>query len=486
MPTVGLPSYQDVNNLYTKYLGRNASQDEYGNWTSGKYGATDLSGIEGQIQNSGEAQTYKQRQAGGPPPTEGMPGWTPPPQTPPSYVPQYPEYPIPGQPSPSPTTSSAPFSYDQINALYQKYLKRGASQDEYQGWATGAYGPPNLGSIEAQIAGSEEAKRAGGPVYTPPPPTGQNGAGPSSADLAQSMLQRLNAGGQTMSAKDIVDEFNRAYPQAQALYYNDYRGETIGFPDGYLAKTPSGWTWTVRGPEGPGPTGGPPQNAPYGGTNVFNDPATAQFEALLNSLINRFNTNATPPGYQQAIDQMNAYLARLNGPVYTPAQMDLMQTQAWDPMQQQHDAARQQLIQRLGSQGISPSSGIFEKALEDLDRQFQQAHTQTQANFSNQAIGLDRQNAATAAQLAPQISNFQQAQTSWQDQRSLQAEVLAALIPQMAQQRLLAASGQVSQLNPLALLNSLGSFQQQGYNQGANYGSAIMQLLAQLFGLGAQ
>jgi hypothetical protein len=78
----------------------------------------------------------------------------------------------------------------------------------------------------------------------------------------------------------------------------------------------------------------------------------------------------------------------------------------------------------------------MEKALEDLDRQFQQARTSTQANFANQAIGLDRQNAATAAGLAPQISNFEQAQTGWQDQRAQQASGLAALIPQMAMQRL--------------------------------------------------
>lgn len=395
--------------------------------------------------------------------------------------------PSPQPPPPQPQTT-APFSFDQINALYQQYLGRAASQAEYQGWASGTFGPPNLPSVTQQIQNSEEAARyraahGGGSTPSPNTPT-PSGSGPSSPDLAQSMLQRLNAGGQTMSARDMVDEFNRAYPYLQALYYNDSRGETIGFREGYLAKTPQGWTWTVRGPEGASNPGGNPAPGGYPGTNVFDDPATANFEKLLNELINRFNTSQTPPHYQQAIDQLNAYLAKLNGPVYTPAEMELMQTQAWDPMQQQHDAAKQQLIQRLGAQGISPSSGIFEKALEDLDRQFQQAHTQVQSGFANSAIDRQRQNWATAATLAPQISNFEQAQTSWQDSRSLQAEMLAALIPQMASQRLRDASGSIQGLNPTGLLSMLQSFQNQGYGQNAQYGSAIMQLLAQLFGLG--
>lgn len=58
------PSYEDVNSGYQQYLGRSASQDEYGNWANGTYGATDLQGILGQIQNSGEAQAHRGAQGG--------------------------------------------------------------------------------------------------------------------------------------------------------------------------------------------------------------------------------------------------------------------------------------------------------------------------------------------------------------------------------------------------------------------------------------
>lgn len=105
------------------------------------------------------------------------------------------------------------------------------------------------------------------PPATTPPPAATPGAATNPTDpyapsnqqqghltgdqQAQAMLARLNAPGQQANASSIVDEFNNAYGPT-SKYYNDDRGETIGFPTGYLAKTPSGWTWTQRGPEGAG------------------------------------------------------------------------------------------------------------------------------------------------------------------------------------------------------------------------------------------
>lgn len=367
-----------------------------------------------------------------------------------------------------PTQAAPSYNPNDVSAVqgfYQKYLGRAANPNDPQTWLSGGYGyGSDLGSIENAIKGSGEAQ-----AYAKAQGGGSQGAG--GGDLMSRIQQQL------ASAKS-TDDPNYWYSKISAdpngagsawSYWQDRinRGDNaqLGLPR---------FQDSASGGQGSG----------YGGTNVFSDPATAQFEQLLNQMIGRFNTPQTPPGYQQAIDQMNAYLSQLNGPVYTPQQMDLMQTQAWDPMQQQHDAARQQLTQQLGARGIAPSSGIFQSAMENLDRQFQQAHTTTQANFANQAIGLQRQNQAMAAALAPQISGFEQANTNWQDQRSLQAEQLASLIPMMAQQRLQAANGSVQQLSPTALLSMLQSFQNQGYNQGANYGQGIAQLLAQLFGLG--
>ena len=229
----------------------------------------------------------------------------------------------------------------------------------------------------------------------------------------------------------------------------------------------------------------PPQGggASYAGTGVFtSDPSTAPFEQLLNKLVNNLSTQQTPADYGQAVNQLNTYLKQLNGPVYTPDQANLLQTQALDPLSQQHDAARQQTIQHLASQGIGPSSGITQQALADVDRQFQQMRTQTQSQFAANAVGLQRQNQQLAAQLAPAISGFEQQQMNLQDQRNQQAAALAMIIPQLAQSRVGAAQGAVNPINPASLLSLLNSFNQTGNQQGAAYGNAIGGLVPSLFG----
>lgn len=366
------------------------------------------------------------------------------------------------QPAPA-QAPAQPAGYGDVANYYQKYLGRAAAPDDPNKWLSGAYGyGTDLGTIENAIKGSDEAR-----AYS-----SRSGGG----------------GGGALNPNDVAGNVNywmqSNNPQGHqdANYWIQRINETGGLNAGNMGY------WQGRFLEAPGthqegPTGGGYAAPSYSGTSVFSDPATAQFEKLLNDTISRFNTSAKPPAYQQTIDQLNAYLGKLNGPVYTPEQMQLQQTQAWDPMQAQHDTAVQQLTARMGAQGISPSSGIFMKAMEDLNRQFETAHTQTQANFANQAIWLDRQNQAAAAALAPQISNFEQAQTGWQDQRALQAAQLGQIIPTLAQQRISAAAQQVQPLNPAMLLNSLGSFQNTGAAQGAAYGSQISQLLSMLFGM---
>ncbi len=380
------------------------------------------------------------------------------------------EPPPPPGPPPAPPPTPGPSAGDlaAVAAFYTKHLGRAAAPDDPQKWLSGAYGHgTDLASIENAIRNSDEgrayAARQGGGGTTPPP------GGRTDQSYITSVVN------QWMNANNPQGHRDPSYWVGRILSTGGLGPDNMGYWQGRFTEAPG---THVEG------AGGGQSGYNYPGTNVFDDPATANFEALLNSLITRFNTAQTPPHYQQAIDQLNTYLAQLNGPVYTPAQMELMQTQAWDPMQQQKDAAKQRLIQRLGSQGISPSSGIFESALADLDRQFQQAHTSQQAGFANQAIGLERQNRATAASLAPQISALEQAQTSWQDQRALQAELLAALIPQMASQRLRDASSSIQGLNPMSLLEMQNRFQNQGYGQSAEYGNYIMQLLSQLFGVG--
>lgn len=146
-----------------------------------------------------------------------------------------------------------PNSIAAIQGYYTKYTGRAANPNDPQTWLSGGYGyGTDLPTIENAIKNSPEAQayaKAHGGSSTPA------GSIPSDYDLAQAMLQRLNAPGQTMSYQDMVDEFNRAYGTDYKAY-NDNRGQLVGFHTGYLSKEPNGWRWTARGPEGGSPPPG--------------------------------------------------------------------------------------------------------------------------------------------------------------------------------------------------------------------------------------
>ncbi len=192
------------------------------------------------------------------------------------------------------------------------------------------------------------------------------------------------------------------------------------------------------------------------------------------------NTPYQAPDYQQGINQLNSYLQQLNGPAYTPQQQDIMQTQALDPIERQRQQQKQQALTRLGTRGIGPSSGIAESALQGVDNSFNTIDAQTRAGLATNQIGVQRQNAATAAQLAPQIAQLEAGQYGSQTNNMINAASLAGIIPQMAYSRLQGANSAISPINPASLFGLQNQFQQQGYNQGSAYGNNIGQIIAAL------
>jgi hypothetical protein len=245
---------------------------------------------------------------------------------------------------------------------------------------------------------------------------------------------------------------------------------------------PEGGTTTTT--TAPAPT----FNAPVIGNNpnVFSDPATKEWEQALRAMVDRLNKPTNLPDYQPLVDYMRQYIEQLKQPGHTPEQQDLIQTQTLDPLERQRQAAHQQVIQRLAARGIAPSSGIVEKALEDVDRQFEQLRTKTQADFSKGEIELNQSNKDRALAVGGQLAGLEAGMASGDEQRATQAVNMLFQLPQFANTRLQLAlqtlgSGQV---NP-GLFSNLGMFQQQGQQQqqnDQNYYANIAALIAQLFG----
>lgn len=228
-----------------------------------------------------------------------------------------------------------------------------------------------------------------------------------------------------------------------------------------------------------------PQSGGNGG--IFTDPATARWEQGVNYGAARLLTPQNNPDFQPYIDYMRNYFKQLQQPGYTPAQQDLIQTQALDPLERSKQQAIQDVRQRMAGKGVE--GGLVERAVQDVERQFQQQRTTSQSNFATQQINMEQQRAQQAAQVAAATSQAQQAMATNDENRMLQALTLMFSIPQYADQRLSLAQGTLQQNNPsslLALMNQINS-QNAGNNQNQNAQnnqnmSQLMQLLAGLFG----
>lgn len=234
-----------------------------------------------------------------------------------------------------------------------------------------------------------------------------------------------------------------------------------------------------------GPAGGAGGAVPSPNTSVFSDPATQQYEQMINQMMGRLNTPTQAPDYQSSIDALKSYMAQLNGPAYTPQQTDLMQTQALDPLASQRDSARQQIIQHFATMGVPSSSGIVQSALLNSDQNFEKLRTQTQAGFATNAIGMQKQQQAQAAGLAPQIAALEQANQTQNENRQMQAVNLGGIVPQTAWQRLTGANSLVQPINTASLLQQLIGANTSNSNANATGNSFLADALWKLYQSGA-
>jgi hypothetical protein len=221
----------------------------------------------------------------------------------------------------------------------------------------------------------------------------------------------------------------------------------------------------------------------YNGTSVFGDPATQQYEQLLNQMISRLNQPYTPSSFEPAMNYLNQYFQQLQGPAYTPEQTDLLNTQLFDPLMRQRDQEEQAIIQRFARQGMGPDSGPVQQAILQNRQRYEQMGTQARAGVASNAIGLQKQQQGQAAQLGPLMASLQQQLQNSNEQRMLQGTSLASVIPAMAWSRLTGAQNGIQPLaNPADLLRQQQTAQNTGYTQGSNYMSQLMQALFSIFG----
>lgn len=231
-----------------------------------------------------------------------------------------------------------------------------------------------------------------------------------------------------------------------------------------------------------------PEPTPTGGDSggVFDDPATRDWESLLRQTATRLSTPRANPDWQPYVDYMRKYFNQLQQPGYTPAEQDIIQTQALDPMERTRQAMHDQVRQRYAQQGVT--GGLVDRALQDVDRSFNQQRTGAMSNFATQQIQYDAGRKKDAATVGQALAQAQEAMASGDENRMMQAVSLLFQVPQYADQRLQLANQTLQPLNSqslLAILNALNGQNAQsnanGNQQNQSFWGGIGQLLGFLF-----
>lgn len=338
-------------------------------------------------------------------------------------------------PTPQPTDNRAG-----IADAYRKYLGRDLTDNEYGFWSGNT-------NYEQGIKNSPEAQQyartgQGGNYWNP-------GAAPEGFDATK--WQDRAHQSPKYTAGRILAAGGSLEQAAQAIGATVLDRTRMRLPSGEIIDTrrdeegANALQWLVMGGDGGGNSGGNGggNSGGYGGSNsggsspsaagsAFSDPVTSQWEQFIRSLVDR-----------------------LNQPVPAATQ-ELQQTQALDPMERQRQQQKQQMALQLSQRGITQGSGVFNDAMANIDRQFNELRTRTQAGF-----------ATNAAQTA--------------EQRAMQAAQLFGQIPQYQDERLRLAQGTMLNSNPYQALSLMQQYQQM-QNQQGQYNTAQNQQFWQWLG----
>jgi len=288
-------------------------------------------------------------------------------------------------PLPTPPTSagSSPFNLNATASRTDAPVKAGdaARINEYQDrvWAR------MLGSSDYDTGGATTGDTPLPPVGHPSEPFGGGGSAPTPPTSAGTSPFDLNAmasrTGAPVEAGDAArikeyqdsmavgnttqDQYNRYLQDLEAQYKRRAAPTSQPFPTG-----------ASTGPQFAG-AGSPGKQ--------FSDPITSAIEDYA---ARRAEERASPTANsgQAALEQaLREISAQFRGGGFTPAEQQVFQTQALDPIEQMRTARKQQVLQQLSQRGIDPNSGVGMSMTADVDRQFDAMRQQTQRGLAAQS-----------------------------------------------------------------------------------------------------
>lgn len=239
----------------------------------------------------------------------------------------------------------------------------------------------------------------------------------------------------------------------------------------------------LRGMFGGGAPAAPPAPSPWAQLQMpatqFDDPYTKLYEDTLQNALKSYSQPT--PQVQQLMDFLNKQFQTLSqNPGYSPEQMAVLNTQAFEPIEQMRQASQQRTLERAGARGMLPSSGLIQGEQAQNDRVYDQMRTVANRDLAVNQINrrdADVQRALALAQLGVQVPQQQQSQ-------ALNVANLLYQLPRnsmMDSLQVLNASSPQSAISPyLSLMQQQQQQQQLQQQQDAAFWQGIGQLLAGL------
>jgi hypothetical protein len=274
---------------------------------------------------------------------------------------------------------------------------------------------------------------------------------------------------------DPNDWFNRIVSKEQlrgsnepnSSYTADGAGGYTTGPTGKVNTTANARTVASGGPNATW-TGPPATNVP----GQFSDPISSFLEKFAQQQAQRLENPPSGSGQQLLESLLQSVSGQFQGGGYTPAEQELLNSQAINPIEQLRSARKQQVVQQLSARGIGPDSGVYKQMLADVDRQFDTMRGQAQTTLGVNAANHSTERQMSAVQLLQQLAGTQ-------DQRLNSAFNYRTVPYNMAQQSFQDANTLYNQSgNPLSLVNPLAALSQQQQGQSGSQQEALGYLAA--------
>lgn len=121
---------------------------------------------------------------------------------------------------------------------------------------------------------------------------------------------------------------------------------------------------------------------------LFDDPASAQLQGIAQAQMGEVRSN---PGLDALMKFLNSQFSQLStNPGYSPEDLAILNTQAFEPIEERRKADQRRVLERTAARGFLPSSGLTEDMSQQADTEANRQRTVAGRDLAINAIGQRR------------------------------------------------------------------------------------------------